>query len=124
MEIVGDTSCLFHLLLDGASRPPFFLLATYLHLPFCATELSVDLPHCLMSRCVSAFSHTQPLHCSPAVVFSSASDINCDHMKCVRTCQVKCRGPHTPSTIIRSGCSTCPRHVSTNAASSAPSTTR
>jgi hypothetical protein len=32
--------------------------------------------------------------------------------------------PHTPSAIIRSGCSTYPRHVSTNAACCAPSTTR
>ena len=32
--------------------------------------------------------------------------------------------PQMPSPIIRSGCSTYPRHVSTNAASSAPSTTR
>jgi hypothetical protein len=31
---------------------------------------------------------------------------------------------HIPFAIIRSGCSTYPRHVSTNAANSAPSTTR
>ena len=75
------------------------------HVPFYAPQLFLFFP-CIMSKCVFIFSH------------------NLAHMECVPTRRVKCHGPHSPLAVIRSGCSVYPRHVSTNAASSAPSTTR
>ncbi len=74
------------------------------HIPFYAPQLFLFFP-CIMSKCMFIFSH------------------NLAHMECVPTCWVKCHGPHSPSAIIHSGCLMYPHHVSTNAASSAPSTT-
>ena len=96
------TSYLFHLPLSRFRTPAHRFLHLHEHCfsqalpptyPSCCCVLysSVDLPCRLISRCVSAFTHSlYTVHLLFPVAFSFVSDINRDHMKRVRTRRCLC----------------------------------